>query len=38
MGVYKKGRHWYIDYYVKGMRKRKKSARVRGGGVGACTG
>jgi integrase len=24
MGVYKKGRHWYIDYYVKGVRKRKK--------------
>jgi integrase len=24
MAVYKKGRHWYIDYYVKGVRKRKK--------------
>jgi hypothetical protein len=24
MGVYKKGRHWYFDYYVKGTRKRKK--------------
>ncbi len=24
MGVYKKGRQWYIDYYVKGIRKRKK--------------
>jgi hypothetical protein len=24
MGVFKKGCHWYIDYYVKGMRKRKK--------------
>jgi hypothetical protein len=24
MGVFKKGRHWYIDYYVKGARKRKK--------------
>jgi integrase len=24
MGVFKKGRHWYIDYYVKGTRKRKK--------------
>jgi integrase len=24
MGVFKKGRHWYIDYYVKGVRKRKK--------------
>jgi hypothetical protein len=24
MGVFKKGRHWYIDYYVKGQRKRKK--------------
>jgi integrase len=24
MGVFKKGRQWYIDYYVKGVRKRKK--------------
>jgi len=24
MGVYKKGRAWYIDYYLKGKRKRKK--------------
>lgn len=24
MGVYKKGRQWYIDYYVRGTRKRKK--------------
>lgn len=24
MPVYKKGRSWYIDYYVKGVRKRKK--------------
>jgi integrase len=24
MALYKKGRHWYIDYYVKGVRKRKK--------------
>jgi integrase len=24
VGVFKKGRHWYIDYYVKGVRKRKK--------------
>jgi integrase len=24
MGVFKKGRHWYIDYYVKRQRKRKK--------------
>src|SRR5919202_7000672 len=24
MAVFKKGRHWYIDYYVKGQRKRKK--------------
>ncbi len=24
MGVYKKGNNWYIDYYVKGHRKRKK--------------
>jgi hypothetical protein len=24
MGVFKKGRNWYIDYYVKGQRKRKK--------------
>jgi integrase len=24
MAVYKKGRSWYIDYYVKGVRKRKK--------------
>jgi integrase len=24
MGVYKKGRQWYIDYYLKGVRKRKK--------------
>ena len=24
MSVYKKGKHWYIDYYVHGQRKRKK--------------
>ena len=24
MGVYKKGKYWYIDYYVHGQRKRKK--------------
>ena len=24
MGIYKKGQNWYIDYYVKGRRKRKK--------------
>jgi hypothetical protein len=24
MGVFRKGRYWYIDYYVKGQRKRKK--------------
>jgi len=24
MAVFKKGRQWYIDYYVKGVRKRKK--------------
>jgi integrase len=24
MAVFKKGRYWYIDYYVKGVRKRKK--------------
>jgi hypothetical protein len=24
MGVFKKGRNWYIDSYVKGTRKRKK--------------
>lgn len=24
MGVYKKGTNWYIDFYVKGRRKRKK--------------
>lgn len=24
VGVYKKGRQWYIDYYFKGVRKRKK--------------
>jgi len=24
MGVYKKGKNWYIDYYFKGRRKRKK--------------
>jgi integrase len=24
MGVYKKGNNWYIDYYLKGRRKRKK--------------
>ena len=24
MGVYKKGKNWYIDYYVKGRRKRRK--------------
>jgi len=24
MGVYKKGKNWYIDYYLKGRRKRSK--------------
>ena len=24
MGIYLKGKNWYIDYYVKGRRKRKK--------------
>ena len=24
MGVFKKGKYWYIDYYLKGQRKRKK--------------
>ena len=24
MGIYQKGTNWYIDYYVKGNRKRKK--------------
>ena len=24
MGVYKKGNYWYIDYYLRGQRKRKK--------------
>jgi len=24
MSVYKKGKNWYIDYYAKGKRKRKK--------------
>ena len=24
MSVYKKGNNWYIDYYLKGRRKRKK--------------
>jgi integrase len=24
MGVFKKGKNWYIDYYIKGHRKRKK--------------
>ncbi len=24
MGIYQKGKNWYIDYYVKGHRKRKK--------------
>jgi len=24
MGVYKKGKNWYIDYYLKGQRKRRK--------------
>lgn len=24
MGVYKKGKNWYVDYYLKGTRKRKK--------------
>jgi hypothetical protein len=24
MTIFKKGRYWYIDYYVKGVRKRKK--------------
>jgi hypothetical protein len=24
MAVFKKGHFWYIDYYVKGVRKRKK--------------
>lgn len=25
MGIFKKGDNWYIDYYVKGLRKRKKT-------------
>jgi hypothetical protein len=29
MGVFKKGRQWYIDYYVKGVRKRKKIGRSK---------
>jgi integrase len=29
MAVFKKGRHWYIDYYVKGVRKRKKIGRSK---------
>ena len=24
MGVYKKGENWYIDYYFRGRRKRRK--------------
>ena len=24
MGIYRKGKNWYIDYYIKGQRKRKK--------------
>lgn len=24
MAIYKKGNNWYIDYYIKGRRKRKK--------------
>ena len=24
MGIFQKGKNWYIDYYVKGRRKRKK--------------
>ncbi|MFA5459797.1 MAG: tyrosine-type recombinase/integrase [Candidatus Paceibacterota bacterium] len=24
MGIYKKGNNWYVDYYLKGRRKRKK--------------
>jgi len=24
MGIFQKGNNWYIDYYVKGRRKRKK--------------
>ena len=24
MGIYRKGKNWYIDYYIKGRRKRKK--------------
>jgi len=24
MGVFKKGKNWYIDYYVNGRRKREK--------------
>jgi len=24
MGVYKKGKNWYIDYYLKGRRKQRK--------------
>ncbi|MEW6675412.1 MAG: hypothetical protein AB1348_05335 [Nitrospirota bacterium] len=24
MGIYQKGKNWYIDYYFKGRRKRKK--------------
>lgn len=29
MGVFKKGKNWYIDYYIKGRRKREKSGPSR---------
>jgi integrase len=29
MGVFKKGDNWYIDYYVKGQRKRKRIGRSK---------
>ncbi len=25
MGIFQKGKNWYIDYYFKGRRKRKKN-------------
>jgi hypothetical protein len=32
MGVYKKGKNWYVDYYLKGTRKRKKVGASAGSG------
>ena len=34
MGVFKKGNNWYVDYYLKGIRKRKKIALPKAGRTG----